>query len=181
MGLTTHDSSISPINPADYFSEASEIGTAQNVTFPSFTELAAEEKRAKAEAASAAPSQERKENAGEMITRLVEENRPTRRTVTPTHYKQATKFQVGSEIDEAGLSAIEFRIYAPLVRRADKDGKCFPSIAVICRYCKCERVTAVKAIEVLEARRFISRQKQWHKPTIYKIGEAKELVPSHGE
>jgi hypothetical protein len=95
-----------------------------------------------------------------------------RKPVTAKQYKQATKFEVGSEIDEAGLSAIEFRIYAHLVRRADKNRECFPSITDICRHCQCERKTAVKAIAVLEARRFVSCHKRFHKPTLYKLRPA---------
>jgi hypothetical protein len=109
-----------------------------------------------------------------MVKRLVEENQPKRKSVTAKQYGQATKFQVGSEIDQAGLSAIEFRIYAHLVRRADRNGECFPSLSDICQYCKCEKKTAIKAIEVLETRKFIACQKRFHKPTLYQLRPAQD-------
>jgi Helix-turn-helix domain len=121
-----------------------------------------------------AASQTLRQPVAETVTRLIEESRNKRKTVTAKQYKQATKFEVGSEIDEAGLSAIEFQIYAHLVRRANANRECFPSLNDICRYCKCERKTAIKAIEVLETRRFIACQKRFHKPTLYKLRKAED-------
>jgi hypothetical protein len=137
-------------------------------SIPSFGDYVAQE-QARTKAEVPANAHQGKENAGEMVARLVEEKRPKRKTVTAKQYQQATKFQVGSEIDEAGLSAIEFRIYAHLVRRAEKDGECFPSIGHICAHCRCRRRTAVEAIRSLEERKFISSHRQYHRPTVYRL------------
>jgi Helix-turn-helix domain len=135
--------------------------------FQSFGDFVAQETaRAKA---NAAPSQE-----DEMPACSVEDSPDKPKAVTAKQYQQATKFQVGSAVDEAGLSAIEFRIYAHLVRRADKDGECFPSIDVICQWCKCTRQTASTAIAVLEERRFITCRKRFHQSTVYTLHPAQD-------
>jgi hypothetical protein len=121
-------------------------------------------------------------DAAETVTRLVEENRGTvercstgqfdssnskRKRVTAKQYEQATKFEVGSEIDEGGLSAIEFRIYGHLVRRADKNRESFPSITNMCDVTGCDRKSVIKALRELERRRFIYCRKRHHASTHY--------------
>jgi hypothetical protein len=96
MDTTTHCDGVSPINPADYFGKAASRAAKLEAAASTedFGKWATEQTaRAKAEAASAAvPLPELKENVGEMVARLVEENRPRGKTVTATQYKQATKF-----------------------------------------------------------------------------------------
>src|SRR5262245_47994625 len=61
---------------------------------------------------------------------------------------------IHSALDDAGLTAAEFRVYAHLSRRAGS-GKAWPSLSSICDVCKCRRSTAVKAIKSLESKNMI--------------------------
>ena len=175
---------IEPIDPADYLGEAvaqpgdTDCRAVLSKKLPCYwTDKEAAIMAGKGPAAEPKPrpvATEALKSAADTVTRLVEENRHQRRTVTARQYQQATKFQVGSEIDEAGLSAIEFRIYAHLVRRADANGECFPSISHICAQCQCERKSAIAALRELELRNFIYSQKKYHAPTHYFLRPAED-------
>jgi hypothetical protein len=161
MDRTTHETAARP-NGCDFNSQ-------------SFADFVAEEHaKEKAAARASVTPAPAKADVAETVARLVEENRGKRRRVTAKQYKQATKFEVGSEIDQAGLSAIEFRIYGHLVRRADTNGESFPSITNMCDVTGCDRKSVIKALRELERRRFIYCRKRHHAPTHYVLRSAED-------
>jgi hypothetical protein len=52
-------------------------------------------------------------------------------------------------LDDYGLSAIEFRIYCHIVRRAGKGGKCWESVPRIAKACRLGRNVTLKALHTL--------------------------------
>jgi len=136
---------------------------------PDFGDFVAQERAKEASSRTATGNPPPQEDAGEMVARLVEENRPKRKTVTAKQYQQATKLQVGSEVFHMGLTPTELVVWMYLVRCSDRDGKSFPSITTICDNCQCRRSTAVKAIRALERKMIVTSHHRFHKPTVYML------------
>ena len=67
---------------------------------------------------------------------------------------------VPRELDDAGLSPQQFRLYCHLVRRVNKDtGYAWPSIASIMAHCFMCEATVNNSLNVLEDHRFIKRKR----------------------
>lgn len=62
---------------------------------------------------------------------------------------------VHSEVDDAALTPIEFRVYAHLARRAGAQGA-YPGIDSMCRVCQVGPSTIIRSIRELERRRMIT-------------------------
>lgn len=58
---------------------------------------------------------------------------------------------VHSSLDDAGLTAQQFRIYAHLARRAGRDGA-YPGIDSMAKHCLLSKHTVIDAVRVLESR-----------------------------
>src|SRR6266436_7371835 len=59
---------------------------------------------------------------------------------------------VPRELDDAGLSPVEFRVYAHLARRANKTGRAWPGIDSMAKLCDVTQRTIIRAIDTLETR-----------------------------
>lgn len=67
---------------------------------------------------------------------------------------------VHQEIDDADLSAAEFRVYMHLVRRAAIAGRAWPGIDSIARVCLLGARTVIRALDTLEKRQMLVIQRQ---------------------
>ncbi|MCC7517867.1 MAG: helix-turn-helix domain-containing protein, partial [Verrucomicrobiae bacterium] len=63
---------------------------------------------------------------------------------------------VHSELDDLGLDAQEFRIYAHLARRANGRTKAWPGLSSMTKACRMNRHTVIRAIRGLEERNLIA-------------------------
>lgn len=75
---------------------------------------------------------------------------------------------VHSALDDAGLSANEFRVYAHLARRAGA-GAAFPAVASIAEVCRIHKDTAWAVLRSLEERGMVSRMSRAGLPNIYRL------------
>ena len=75
---------------------------------------------------------------------------------------------IHSALDDAGLSAPAFRVFAHLARRAGKDG-CYPSAESMMRICRLERKTIFTALAELEQQGLITRTKRPGSSTKYTL------------
>ncbi len=82
---------------------------------------------------------------------------------------------IHSSLDDAGLTAQEFRLFGHLMRRAGK-GLAFASAETMGKICKLHPDTVWKAIKVLEARRMIVRERRKGQTTIIRITPPTEWV-----
>lgn len=73
---------------------------------------------------------------------------------------------IHSALDDAGLSAAEFRVYAHLARRAS-NGTAWPSVRSIAGVCQLNKDTVCAALNLLEARQMLRREKRGFSSTIY--------------
>ena len=99
---------------------------------------------------------------------------------------------IHSALDEADLTAQEFRVYCNLSRRAGK-GEAFPSLKSISEVCNVSRKTVIDAIKELEIRRMIivsrgfgkanrytlTKQSLWFKPVSNEIPVSNMLPVSN--
>lgn len=76
---------------------------------------------------------------------------------------------IHSKLDDAGLTAGEFRVYAHLSRRASGGGKAWPSIRSMAEACRMNKDTVSEAIRTLEARRMLHREERGFTSTVYKL------------
>jgi hypothetical protein len=82
---------------------------------------------------------------------------------------------IHSALDEAGLTAAAFRVFAHLARRAGKDG-CFPSADNMAKTCRLERKTIFAALTELEDMGLIERQKRAGCSTRYTLNPPSRWV-----
>ena len=61
---------------------------------------------------------------------------------------------------QSNLSHTEFRTFLCLVRHADKDGKCFPSLNTIADKCEMSKTTVIKNLKDLAKKGFIEVQRR---------------------
>lgn len=79
---------------------------------------------------------------------------------------------IPSWLDEAGLSATEFRVLCNLWRRAERETlTCFPSAANIMETCRVAENTLWKVLRSLERKGFLSRTKGRHNSNTYTLVE----------
>lgn len=77
---------------------------------------------------------------------------------------------VHSKIDDAGLSANEFRVYAHLARRAGS-GAAFPAVASIADVCRIHKDTVWAVLKSLESRGMVVRVNRTGATNVYKLTE----------
>lgn len=77
---------------------------------------------------------------------------------------------VHAMIDEAGLSANEFRVYAHLARRAGK-GDAFPAVASIAEFCHIHKDTVWAVLRSLESRGMLVRISRTGASNVYRLTE----------
>lgn len=80
---------------------------------------------------------------------------------------------VHSLLDDAGLSANEFRVYAHIARRAGS-GSAFPAVASIADVCRIHKDTVWAVLRSLEERGMLVRESRAGLPNVYKITEPKD-------
>lgn len=74
---------------------------------------------------------------------------------------------VHSSLDDAGLTANEFRVYCHLARRAGTAGDAFPSAQTVADVCRMHKDTVWEVLRSLEARGMVQRQPRPGLSTIY--------------
>ena len=70
-------------------------------------------------------------------------------------------------LDEAGLTAADFRVLANLWRRAGRRGVCWPAVSSIARTCRLDLKTVWAVLRRLEAAGFLRRQKHYRNANEY--------------
>lgn len=73
---------------------------------------------------------------------------------------------IHSALDDAALSPAEFRVYAHLARRASS-GAAWPSVRSIAAVCQLNKDTVCSALNLLEARQMVRRERRGFASTIY--------------
>lgn len=99
----------------------------------------------------------------------------------PTHGLQrpqcldVTPIFVSAALDELGLSASAFRVYANLARRADKDTRCcYPARGNIAQICRLHRDTVDACLKELLARGMVVKKRKFGHVSTYRIMERNE-------
>jgi hypothetical protein len=83
-----------------------------------------------------------------------------------------------SKLDDFGLSAAEFRVFAHLHRRRNnKTGIAFPGIDSMAKTCRLAKQTIIEAVRGLETRNMIDVQRHDGSKTIYRINPDSEWEP----
>lgn len=80
---------------------------------------------------------------------------------------------IHSSLDDCGLSANEFRIYAHIARRAGSNNKAWPGIDSIAEVCRMSKNTVTECIRQLEARAMLSVSRKVGQASVY------SLTPEH--
>jgi hypothetical protein len=81
-------------------------------------------------------------------------------------------------LDEYGLTAIEFRVYSHVLRRAGKTGKCWESVPRIARACCLGRNVTLKALHTLtNIYRLLSKNKRPGETDEYSIAHQSQWQP----
>lgn len=78
---------------------------------------------------------------------------------------------IHSSLDDSGLTANQFRIYAHLSRRSNKKGKAWPGADSMAEVCRMHRETVLESIKELESRNMLRVQRRKG------IGNVYELTP----
>ena len=85
---------------------------------------------------------------------------------------------VHSSLDDAGLTANEFRVYCHLARRAGNTGDAFPSVQTIADVCRMNRDTVWAALKSLTARGMLQRVPRPGLSTVYVLTTPEHWVPA---
>lgn len=97
---------------------------------------------------------------------------------------------IHSELDDAGLTPAEFRVYAHIARRAGSDGA-YPGIDSMAEVCRLAKATVIDAVRMLESRKMIfvkreegqrnryhlTRQSAWQPATPVQTEERPKPLP----
>ena len=83
-------------------------------------------------------------------------------------------------LDDLGLSAVDFRVFCHLCRRAGKDRKCHPAMPSILTQCRISENTGWKSIERLEGLGLIVREKHFRNSNSYIVATSRpDLVTAN--
>lgn len=80
---------------------------------------------------------------------------------------------IDSGLDDSDLTAFEFRVYAHLCRRSDKEHVAWPGLGSIAKTCHFDRRTVIRAMKGLEDKGFIKTTK------VVGRGNNYEILPKH--
>jgi DNA-binding MarR family transcriptional regulator len=84
------------------------------------------------------------------------------------HNSESNTIFIHSSLDDLGLSAQEFRIYAHLARRAGA-GEAFPAVATIAKVCRLNEETVRSALKELAGRGMVTKQERPGQTNIYRL------------
>ena len=101
-----------------------------------------------------------------------------------TSTEKSSRMFIHSSLDDAGLRPNEFRVLAHLSRRSGKDGRCDPGIRSIAAVCRMGKGTAERALDELEKKGFIAREKRTKAVANYSLTLAigiSQTVPPQGQ
>ena len=65
---------------------------------------------------------------------------------------------IHASLDDAGLSPVEFRVFAHVLRRAGRDGLCFAGAASMAKSCRVNVKTLRKTLRALAGYGMVSRE-----------------------
>lgn len=76
---------------------------------------------------------------------------------------------VGWALEQGGLRSADKLLLIVLANRADKSGRCYPSIATLAADSALNKETVIVALRRLEKRGLLTRQKRWGESVIYQL------------
>lgn len=82
---------------------------------------------------------------------------------------------VPAQVDDLGLSAPAFRVYAHLCRRASGSGKCWPASPSIIKTCRLNKRTVWRSLDELETAGLVKRERGPRNSNVYTIVSLQEV------